>query len=73
MNLKAFCCAAVLGLAGCHSAPNGADVPGDAGETAPFAGIAPEDVVRFTGTEPFWGGDVTGDRLTWTTRKGRKA
>lgn len=46
---------------------SGAQVPGDAASTTPFAGIAPDDVVRFTGTEPFWGGDVTGDRLTWTT------
>lgn len=59
--------AATLFLAACHSAHEGADVPGDAGSTAPFSGIAPGDVVRFTGTEPFWGGDVTDDRLTWTT------
>ena len=55
-------------IAACHQGHgSGADVPGDAGSTAPFAAIAPTDVVRFTGTEPFWGGDVTGDLLTWTT------
>ena len=32
-----------------------------------FAGIKPEETVRFTGTEPFWGGQVTGTALTYST------
>lgn len=44
------------------------DGPGDGDRTAPtFAGIAADDIVQFTGTEPFWGGAVTGDRLTYST------
>ena len=44
-----------------------ATVPGDTGETAPYAGIAEDEVLRFTGTEPFWGGEVTGKTLTYST------
>lgn len=51
---------------------------GDAGRTAQgegvrdgpgpaFAGIKPDERLRFTGTEPFWGGDAQGSELTWTT------
>ena len=36
-------------------------------ESTPFAGIAQDETVRFTGTEPFWGGRVQGDALTYTT------
>jgi uncharacterized membrane protein len=32
-----------------------------------FTAIAPEETLRFSGTEPFWGGSVTGSTLTWTT------
>ncbi|ABC64033.1 COG3650 family protein [Erythrobacter litoralis] len=37
--------------------------------TAPegFTGIGPEEVIRFGGTEPFWGGSIDGGRLTYTT------
>ncbi len=44
-----------------------AAVPGDTEETAPFSGIAEDEVLRFTGTEPFWGGQVSGKTLTYTT------
>ena len=44
-----------------------AEIPGDADETAPFSGIADDEVLRFTGTEPFWGGEVDGRTLTYTT------
>ena len=42
-------------------------VPGDAAETAPYSGIAETEVLRFTGTEPFWGGEVDGKTLTYST------
>ena len=42
-------------------------VPGDASETAPYSEIAADEVLRFTGTEPFWGGEVSGETLTYTT------
>ena len=32
-----------------------------------FTEIAAEDVLRFTATEPFWGGEVRGSELTYTT------
>ncbi len=36
-------------------------------ETQPFAGIEADEVVHFTGTEPFWGGQVSGGTLTYET------
>lgn len=42
-------------------------VPGDARSTEPYDGIAPEEVLHFTGTEPFWGGEVSGATLTYST------
>lgn len=54
-----------LMLAACQS---GAEemIPGDS-PTDPYAGISPEEVVQFTGTEPFWGGQVSGQTLTYST------
>ena len=37
-----------------------AAVPGDTDETEPYSEIAEDEVLRFTGTEPFWGGEVCG-------------
>lgn len=55
--------AATLALAGC--APDSA---ADGDRAAPtFDGIAADETVQFTGTEPFWGGEVRGDRLTYST------
>jgi len=42
-------------------------VPGDTDETAPFAGIAADEVLQFTGTEPFWAGEVAGGKLIYET------
>jgi uncharacterized membrane protein len=55
--------------AGETAAPTQADaaVPGDTDETAPYSGIAADEVLRFTGTEPFWGGEVSGKTLTYST------
>lgn len=44
-----------------------AAVPGDTEDTAPYAGIAEDEVLNFTGTEPFWGGDIDGRTLTYKT------
>ena len=57
-----------LGLAACQ--PGGGHqtlVPGDSKEHAPFAGIAEDETIRFTGTEPFWGGTAQGGQLIYTT------
>ncbi len=45
----------------------GAAVPGDTDDRRPFAEIGPDETVNFTGTEPFWGGKVTGASLTYST------
>ncbi|MEO6152859.1 MAG: hypothetical protein ABIT09_03705 [Croceibacterium sp.] len=63
--------AAALGLmlAACQPAPpeaHKAAFPGDAGPGA-WAGLSPGDTLRFSGTEPFWGGQAEGGSLTWQT------
>lgn len=35
--------------------------------TAPFSAIAPDETIRFLGTEPFWNGEITGSRLRYAT------
>lgn len=50
-------------LAACRS--ENRNVPGDSFDQQPFAGIAAGETVRFASTEPFWGGEVRGDRLVW--------
>ena len=42
-------------------------VPGDTGDTAPFGDIGEGETVRFTGTEPFWSAEATGNRLLYRT------
>lgn len=53
-------------LAACG--PSASDsLPGDSDDSTPFAEIGPAETVRFTGNEPFWGGEVTGSALTYAT------
>lgn len=55
-----------LVLAGCTA--SGGEERGDDGSTAAtFDAIAPDETVEFTGTEPFWGGEVTRDTLRYST------
>lgn len=58
---------AALALTACQQGEEAGDVPGDASDTQAYDGIGEHDVVRFTGTEPFWGGQVAGTRLTYST------
>lgn len=65
-------CTALL-LAACQpgasdgaSSAGGATVP-DADSTEAYDGIGENETIRFSGTEPFWGGTVTGTTLTYTT------
>jgi uncharacterized membrane protein len=44
-----------------------ATVPGDTDETAPYSEIAADEELFFTGTEPFWAGEVGGGSLTYKT------
>lgn len=67
MTSRMFFAAPLLALAACQSGPEGPagttrDSPG-----AAFSAIGPEETIRFTGTEPFWGGEVTGGSLTYST------
>jgi len=50
----------------CSSDPDAA-IPGNAQDDQPFAGIGEDEVIRLTGTEPFWGGEISGDTMLWTT------
>ncbi len=54
-----------LAAAACHQAGETANVPGTSPEG--FNAIAPDEVISFGGTEPFWGGTITGDELTYST------
>lgn len=60
----------LLAVAACHSAAE--RVPGDAADHHPWNGIAADDTVHFLGTEPFWGGKVGADGLTYTTPENAK-
>lgn len=42
-----------------------ADQPTD--DTRPYDGISESETLQFTGTEPFWGGEVSGTTLTYST------
>ena len=42
------------------------DLPAS-GDAQAFTEISPDAVIRFTGTEPFWGGSVENGQLIWTT------
>lgn len=52
---------AVLGA--CRSAEG----EGTDGPTPAFDKIAADETVRFTGTEPFWGGTIAGETATYST------
>jgi uncharacterized membrane protein len=41
--------------------------PGDTSDKHPYDGIRADETVQFTGTEPFWGGSVSGTELTYST------
>lgn len=62
MNRLSIAALAALSLlAACQSSGE------DDRSTRPFDGIGPKETIRFTGTEPFWGGEAAGDTLTYTT------
>ncbi len=45
----------------------GSAVPGDTSDMRPYDGIGADERVQFTGTEPFWGGQASGNELTYST------
>lgn len=54
-------------LVACQAGKPPEGLPGNAQDTAPYAGIAADETVRFVGTEPFWGGSVSSGTLIYTT------
>ncbi|MFK4871956.1 COG3650 family protein [Novosphingobium sp. ZW T3_23] len=60
--LAAFVSATV---SACHGGAK--DMPGDAGDRAPFHDISEHERIRVIGTEPFWNGEVAEGRMTYTT------
>lgn len=58
--------AALIALAACTSQPDAA-LPGNGADDQPFSAIGEEETIRLIGTEPFWGGQIAGDMLTWST------
>lgn len=55
----------VAPLSGCQSGASEGTVTADSAEV--YDGIAADEVLRFTGNEPFWGGQAAGESLTYTT------
>jgi uncharacterized membrane protein len=55
--MRTIIAAACLLLAACAGETDDR-LPGGE-DTTPFSGIAPAETLRFTGTEPFWGGEVS--------------
>ncbi|MGB7408118.1 MAG: hypothetical protein WA908_06390 [Pontixanthobacter sp.] len=63
--MRRYCAVVVLlSLAAC-SASDPARITEE--DSRPYAAIAPDETIRFTGTEPFWGGEVAGETLRYTT------
>jgi uncharacterized membrane protein len=65
---------ALLSLAACQPGEGTAETTADVApsssadrETEAYHGIGARETVHFTGTEPFWGGQVNGTSLTYTT------
>lgn len=58
-------CALGVALAGCSGQVDDGRVTVD--DAAPYDGITADETFYFGGTEPFWGGEVTGEALTYTT------
>ena len=56
-------------LAACNGHGGGHDATSrtDGSKATNYTGVGADEVLRFTGTEPFWGGEVTGTTLTYTT------
>lgn len=67
MNRHSIPLAALALLAACQPPQKADGVPGSGGPNEVFDAIRADEVLRFTGTEPFWGGEARAAQLTWTT------
>jgi uncharacterized membrane protein len=59
--------AVALGLAACSPAPREEDGRITTDKAAPYAGIAPDEAITLTGTEPFWTIAIAHGSATYTT------
>lgn len=66
LRLSSFALPVLAALAGCHG-EHGKGAPGDVNDRMPFHAIARAEIVKFTGTEPFWSGEVADGRLVYVT------
>lgn len=57
----------LFAVTACHASGDRGSAPGDTDDTRPFSAIGSGETLHFTGTEPFWGGEVTGAALTYRT------
>lgn len=62
-----YCVPFAMLLAACQGGATSDALPGDPDDAAPYSEIDATDVVRFVGTEPFWGGQVSGTTVTYST------
>ena len=53
-----------LPLAGCGTSSGSGP---DASQTAAYAGIAPDETIKITGTEPFWNGEIADGQMQYRT------
>ncbi len=59
--MKWLVTATLVLLAGCSASSS------EERSTEAWSQVPQDEAIRFGGTEPFWGGEVTGTRLTYTT------
>ena len=64
MRISLICVASLM-LAACS--PDQPAKPDESATTHAFNGIGPQDIVHFTGTEPFWGGEAGNGQVTYKT------
>jgi uncharacterized membrane protein len=62
----------MLLVAACQPQSDGGAASSAPDAERPYSGIAENETLRFTGTEPFWGGQVTASSLTYTTPDNQK-
>lgn len=75
MGATTACQPAADGSAGPTAAPSAeapssgpsASIEPTSGQSAPFAAIASDETIRFTGTEPFWGGTIRAGEMLYST------
>lgn len=51
----------------CLSACSPSIIPGDSNDHTPFSEVHRDEVIHFSGTEPFWGGQIRGGKMSYKT------